>query len=280
MDTRPVETVVVVVDLSRYSDICKQLEQQLGVEAVAALNQQIQLLIRTALAAAKVEFTRLPFKSTGDGAIIAIDGAEQATHFAGALHNVAEEHNRHRDVPLAQRHFRVGVWSGSIMLQPQRTESGDFIGFDFAGTSIANAVRLESACRTGEVLISADTWAQLPQAMRSLYGKKETVRGKREEQFQAHRRVVVPPAPWDADRKAAGGSTAAAPGSQAAPTARSHLEQLLNIHSRRLQVLEKQAATLGVYAPPHVTMEIDDTKRIIVELGGQVGESGGWVDAP
>src|SRR5437773_879549 len=31
MDARPVETVVVVVDLSRYSDICKQLEQQLGV---------------------------------------------------------------------------------------------------------------------------------------------------------------------------------------------------------------------------------------------------------
>src|SRR5436309_3184019 len=68
---------------------------------------------------------------------------------------------------------------------------------DIAGASIAYAVRLEGACNTGEVLISADTYAALDPEAQKEYGPEEVVRGKRDEVFRAHRRRVVEPAPWE-----------------------------------------------------------------------------------
>src|SRR5580693_5232742 len=62
-----VEKVVVMVELSRYSDICNQLEQQLDVSAVGALNDQIKEQI--GLAGAGIKPSRQPYKSTGDGAL-------------------------------------------------------------------------------------------------------------------------------------------------------------------------------------------------------------------
>ena len=56
-------------------------------------------------------------------------------------------------------------------------------------------MRLEAAARTGEVLICVDTYADLPKELRSQYGPVETVKGKRDETFQTHRRKVVEPAP-------------------------------------------------------------------------------------
>jgi hypothetical protein len=105
-----VDKVVVVIDLSRYSDICKELEQQLDVTAVAAANDQVKELIGLGLAAAKTPPGRPPYKGTGDGAIIALDTPAEASLFGEKLHQAAESRNRGRDVHLAQRHFRVGIW--------------------------------------------------------------------------------------------------------------------------------------------------------------------------
>ncbi|HSS99615.1 MAG TPA: hypothetical protein VLK33_21415, partial [Terriglobales bacterium] len=71
--------------------------------------------------------------------------------------------------------------------------------FDFAGMSISNAVRLESACKTGEVLIDSKAWSELPADIQNSYGAEEIVKGKRDEQIRAHRRRVVAPAAWDAE---------------------------------------------------------------------------------
>jgi class 3 adenylate cyclase len=197
VQTEAVEKAVVVVDLSRYSDIGKELEQQFGVRATRELNAQVQGLIKSALENVGVTVQQLPYKNTGDGAIIALNSAEVASRFAEALHLAARTHNLKKDVPLAQRHFRVGIWTDTIMLDRQATAGGEFIGFEMAGTAIANAVRLEGACKTGEVLISPDTWGDLPKPMRKLYGDQEEVKGKRGERFKAHRRKVVDPAPWE-----------------------------------------------------------------------------------
>ena len=85
-----VDKVMAVVDLSRYSDICNELEQQLDVTAVAAVNKQIKGLIGLALAAAGVSSEGLPYKSTGDGAIIAMDTAEQASLRGEVAHRSRE----------------------------------------------------------------------------------------------------------------------------------------------------------------------------------------------
>lgn len=186
MESSIVEKVVVVIDLSRYSDICKELEQQLDVTAVVAVNDQVTSLIGLALAAANIPSERPPCKGTGDGAILALDSPAEASLFAEKLHHAAERHNRGKDVPLAQRHFRVGIWPGKIAIKPEPHGKGFPTTFDFAGTAIANAVRLEGACTTGEVLIGYDAWADLPKATRDLYGREELVKGKRDEQFRAH----------------------------------------------------------------------------------------------
>jgi class 3 adenylate cyclase len=250
------DKVIAVIDLSRYSDICNQLEQQLDVTTVAALNRQIKRLIDLALADAGVSTDGLPYKGTGDGAIIALDTAEQGSTFAEKLHLQAARHNQGKGVDLAQRHFRVGVWLGKIVLQPQPRGKGQPVSFEFAGTAIANAVRLEGACKTGEVLISSDTWANLAPPARGQYGREEIVKGKRNEEFPVHRRRVIDPAPWDAAPIPGKGA-----GKPAAPPA-----DLIDVHKRRLGILEKQAAMYGSLTPPQIIMEIEDIKRIILEL--------------
>ena len=260
---QPVEKIVAVVDLSRYSDICKELEQQLDVTAVAAVNQQVKDLIFRALAAAGVTPAGLPYKGTGDGAIIVLDTVDQGHQFAEHLHLEADKHNRFKDVPLARRHFRVGMWAGAILLQPQQGAAGELVGFDFAGTSIANAVRLEGACKTGEVLVGSDVWASLPPEVRVQYGAEEVVKGKRSEEFRAHRRRVTPPASWDEAVRPEGGKPAGNP-------KRTKPDDLTEIHRRRLTDLQLQAAKFGYNTPPHINMEIEDLRRIIADL-----ESGG-----
>lgn len=252
MSDSAVPKVVVVVDLSRYSDICKELEQQLDVTAVAAVNKQVKDLIGLALAAAGVPADRPPYKGTGDGAIIALDTAEEASFFGEHLHRQAESHNRGKDVQLAQRHFRVGIWLGKILLQPQMHGKGQPVTFDFAGTAIANAVRLEGACKTGEVLIGSEAWASLAADARRLYGHDELVKGKRNEEFHAHRRKVVEPAPWDA--------SPASPidGDKRSKPALSPSGSVLAIHERRLKILEQQAAKYGSLTPPYITMDTHD----------------------
>jgi hypothetical protein len=233
-----VDKVVAVVDLSRYSDICKQLEQQLDVTAVGALNDQINELIGLALAGASITPGSPPYKGTGDGAIIALNTPAEASLFAEKLHKAAEERNLGRDVELAQRHFRVGIWTGKVQLRPEPHGKGYPTTFDFAGTTIANAVRLEGACKTGEVLIGYEAWADLPPDVRRWYGAEEIVKGKREEEFRAHRRRVVAPAPWDAASAASGGE-----GKPAAAVA-SASSELIAIHRQRLEALQKQGRVL------------------------------------
>lgn len=258
-----VDKVVAVVDLSRYSDICNQLEQSLDVTAVGALNDQIKDLISLGLAGASIKPGEPPYKGTGDGAIIALDTAAQASLFAEKLHKAAEERNLGRNVELAQRHFRIGIWPGRLLLRPEPHGKGYPKTFDFAGTTIANAVRLEGACKTGEVLIGSEAWAQLGPDARKWYGPEEAVKGKRNEEFRAHRRRVIAPAPWDAAPVPAAPVPAAGAAESAAASGPS---DLIAIHQQRLEALEKQAAFFGAYAPPHIKMEIDNIKRVLADL--------------
>src|SRR5262245_30742805 len=51
---------------------------------------------------------------------------------------------------------------------------------------------------------------------------------------------------------------------------RQHLTELRDAHVARLRVLEKQAATFGLHAPPHVLTEIDTIKQKIADLEQQL----------
>ena len=51
-----------------------------------------------------------------------------------------------------------------------------------------------------------------------------------------------------------------------------HLRQLRDIILKRLQVLELQSAQFGIYAPPHILIEIEDIKEKISQIDSQLKE--------
>jgi hypothetical protein len=51
-----------------------------------------------------------------------------------------------------------------------------------------------------------------------------------------------------------------------------HKRTLIAQHQKMLNALELQAAKFGIYAPPHITIEIEDTRRKIAELRREIGE--------
>lgn len=48
------------------------------------------------------------------------------------------------------------------------------------------------------------------------------------------------------------------------------LENLRRTHQRQLQALEVQAAKFGLYAPPHVLIGIEDTRKAIAVIDAQL----------
>lgn len=188
---------IVDLDLCGYSDIARDLERSQGVESVQELNKQIKGFIVQALEDVGMKMEELPLIGTGDGAILAFDSAITAASFAVAVHDATDRYNQGENLAITRRDFRVGVCKGKVVLEPVYTPGGDLMQVNMAGTPISSAVRLENACRAGEVLICDQTYEELPADMRAQYGARETVKGKREETFQAHRRGSTEPATGD-----------------------------------------------------------------------------------
>jgi len=180
-DTQTVKKTVVEVDLVGYSSISNNLEESLDVSTVAQINQQIQSFIEGGLKAAKGSREENVMSLTGDGAILVFDSAQQAHHFAEALHRATLEHNQTRTQQLAMRVFRSGAASGEISMK--RKAGG---GYDIAGSTIARAVRLEAKAVPGGLLIDKTTFEALPPETQRHYGSKQIVSGKRDEQFEAY----------------------------------------------------------------------------------------------
>lgn len=53
---------------------------------------------------------------------------------------------------------------------------------------------------------------------------------------------------------------------------RQHLNELRQNHQRRLRILELQAASFGLSAPPHILIEIEDIRDKIKEVDAQLAE--------
>lgn len=183
--THTMKKTVVELDLKGYSDIAREIEEHFSAGMVRNFNEQIQTFIDAGLNAVKAPRDKVVCATTGDGAILAFDNAEDAHRFAEAVHKATEEHNAQKTVPSTKRWFRIGAATGDIAI-----ETTDGIK-KIAGVSIAVAVRLETASRTGELLIDTATFAALPAELQELYGKQEQVPGKRKETFQARRCVMI-----------------------------------------------------------------------------------------
>jgi internalin A len=60
----------------------------------------------------------------------------------------------------------------------------------------------------------------------------------------------------------------------------SHLNKIIRIHERRLEVLEQQRATMGIQTPPHILLEIEDIHAELAKLRAELKSSGASGDAP
>ena len=178
---------VAVVDMVAYSSIAKLLEENISAASVAELNRQIQGFMNRALAQVEDQQGYCRLALTGDGIILLFERAEDAHCFASHVHRFAREHNDERSLSTAERWFRVGIATGDVSSSACSGEMPQY-----AGITIANAVRLESAAEPGEILVDRDTYDGLAAETKKLYGPEETVHGKREERFRARRCCVTP----------------------------------------------------------------------------------------
>jgi class 3 adenylate cyclase len=196
MDTEGKKTVV-FVDQAHFTKGADEVYQLLGAQAVAQLKLQLEEMIDAALTAAGIAREGLHRESTGDGVMLILANPEQGCRFAEALHRAAARHNQSRSHPDAQRHFRIGIYTDHVSFIRPADEKGT-ARLIAGGMAPAFAQRLETACRTGEVLICPQTWAALPSLMQQQYGPKKKMRGKAHDRtLWAHRQKVIEPAPWD-----------------------------------------------------------------------------------
>jgi len=178
---------VVELDLVGYSDVCRTLEENVGVHVVAEFNDQIQGFVDAGLSACGAQRSKVVMATTGDGAILVFDDAPSAHKFAEAVHSATQKHNETKVTASAQRWFRIGAATGELHQGPR---AGG--GQEIAGTVIANAVRLEGNARPGQLVVDLPTFDGLPDDAKKIYGGDETVYGKRQERFTVRRCTFVP----------------------------------------------------------------------------------------
>ena len=176
-----VKKTVVELDLVGYSDRARELEEGIGAHIVQEFNDQIQQFVDIGLEAVGLNRSDTVFATTGDGAILLFDDARSVHRFARAFFESCREHNSKRSAESSKRRFRMGAATGDLAV---RDRNGEKL---FAGTVIANAVRLEAASSPGQFLIDSSTWDLLPKDLRDQYGPEEIIPGKRDETFPGRR---------------------------------------------------------------------------------------------
>ncbi|WP_005224218.1 hypothetical protein [Marichromatium purpuratum] len=175
------ERTVVELDLVAYSSLARTLEENLDTSAVAKLNLQIVEFVDDALRRNGEDPREVVLKRTGDGAILAFTESEKAHQFAESFFEIVGKFNEKKTAETsAQRRFRMGAATGKLSFM--RLGDGTL---DFAGTTIANAVRLEAASNPGCMCIDLETFSRLPNAIQEVYECECTVPGKRDELFHA-----------------------------------------------------------------------------------------------
>jgi class 3 adenylate cyclase len=244
---------VVELDLKGYSDIARELEEHLSAEMVGKFNDQIQSFVDVGLKAVNAHRAEVVCATTGDGAIVVFDNADQGHAFSQAVHEATRKHNAEKTVSAAQRWFRIGIATGDLDIQTVGATK------KIAGSVIARAVRLEGAANVGEVVADADTFSGLSEGPKLQYGAREWAAGKREEKFAAYRCVVVSPSASVAATKFVALSSATHP----------HENKALSLWREKVVFYEEQLAiTSSASQKFELKCQIAEAKEKIQELGG------------
>ncbi|MBV9555115.1 MAG: hypothetical protein JO032_20240 [Alphaproteobacteria bacterium] len=246
---------VLEMDLVAYSDVARMIEENLDVVAVKTFEDQVQSFVDTGLAAVGLSRDEAVLGTAGDNAILLFDDPAVMHGFAEAVQNSTLHYNETKTTALAKRWFRMGAATGIVLMIPEKRR--------IVGSTIARAVRLESAANKGQLLVDPATYEALPDELKRLYGDEEVVKGKRQERFHARRCTLVPLG--GEDEAAAGGHEDAAKGAEA-PLRRRLLKPaaagaaLAMVAAGLLLLLGQPFAHRSVTGPPTWEARLDATK--------------------
>lgn len=176
-----VKRTIVELDLVGYSDIARYLEEHLGANAVMQLNKQIQSFVNDGLVLVQIPRRDAVNSKAGDNAIVVFERASDAHRFAEAFHRITEQYNAGKTELSAERHFRLGISTGNIAIE----------GDEIAGTTIIDSCRLEAGGNRGHILITTDTFKELPAEYQNSYAGPEILKDKRAREHQVYRYAVV-----------------------------------------------------------------------------------------
>ena len=173
---------VVELDMVGYSDIARELQENLDVSVVAILNEKIQEFVDVGLEAVNKTREKVVKATNGDNAVIVFENASDAHLFAKAVHEYTQNYNAQREGLSAKRWFRIGCATGEL-------NEG---GVQGVGIVIATAYRLEAEAKPGQLLIDTETYDALAAEQKKHYSDVEQVSGKRDEKFRVRRWEIVP----------------------------------------------------------------------------------------
>jgi class 3 adenylate cyclase len=168
---------ILEVDMVSYTDVVSVLERTLSLEAVMMLEDQVQGFVDSGLHHVGLGRDDTVVGTAGDNALLQFESAPPMHQFAAQMQRVVARHNARVSEQHAERWFRMGAATGPIIHIPEQRR--------IVGSTIARAVRLEAAAQRGGLLIDAPTYVALPADLRSQYGGRQQVRGKRDESFEA-----------------------------------------------------------------------------------------------
>jgi class 3 adenylate cyclase len=183
------EGVVVALDMARYSEFALDLEQFLNSRVLFEFNKDIQAQFKKAIRDVGGDPNDTHIVNTGDGALVFLPNPDLAVRFAFAVQKDAFQRNLNIR-PRAQRRrwrFRIGISTGKYCIQSYRDVGGRLLGFEAAGVTIINAVRIQTKCSAACILICDDAYKQLEKGLQRRFVRRFSIKAKRHER----RSIVV-----------------------------------------------------------------------------------------
>jgi len=195
----------VSLDLAQYGAHARVVHNYTESPGVLDLNRRLQREVEVALKVAGVPLEEVIKIDTGDGAIVIFvtgqaEGkkvvTDRAFRFSSAFLNAIAKGNDQIDVEN-QLHFRIGICSGMVAMDISRVRRSEITQCRAGGVAIGTAVRLQSAARTGEIVVCAATWKELCPETQDKFNTQQQICGKIHEKVPilAHSWQCTPPRP-------------------------------------------------------------------------------------
>lgn len=151
------QMTVLQFDMVGSSDVARILGASLGPESIALLNQKVAQLSDTALHQIGTTRAQVQFAEGGDGSMFAFGEPSQAFDFSqNFLECCKRENSAIASSAMSSPwrfYFRVGAATGDMSWESRG--GGIFVA---AGLNIIDAVRLQDACRPGELFVDEKTF--------------------------------------------------------------------------------------------------------------------------